>query len=240
MGDYFVWESRRSDLNTALVSEFPLTFKEHGVSFLTGRRFLSPLPELEMRIPPVSDGVPTDDLVVFTWRCIGHSSRLMGVLRQAGVDNIDYHPLRIVRDMTGEVYRTHRAANILDVIFCIDREKSNLYIDDEDPYHLWFIDRLALIEERLGDALCFRLGERPSTVVVHRRVKEAVEAAGMTGPVFLPAEGYREYRGFSEDNPRNVIGTHDDDPDGPADALPDGDQDEPDESGDNHEWREAN
>jgi hypothetical protein len=188
----------------------------------------------------MSDGVPTDDLVVFTWRCIAHSNRLTEVLRRTGVDNIDYHPLRIVRETTGAVYRTHQAANFLDVVFCIDREKSGLYIDDEDPFHLWFIDRLVLMEERLGDALCFRLGERPSTVIVHRRVKEAVEAAGITGPVFLPAEGYREYRGFSEHNPRNVIGTHDDDPDGPADALSGEGQGEPNESGDAREWGEAN
>jgi len=239
MPDYFVWETRRPSLDSALAPEFPPTFKQYGVSFLTGRRFLSPLPELEVRIPPISDGSPTDDLIVFTWRCIAHSDRLIRVLRKAGVDNIDYHPLRIVRETTGEVYHTHQAANILDVVFCIDQEKSSLYINDEDPHHLWFIDRLALMDERLGDALCFRLGERPSTVIVHRRVKEAVEAAGITGPVFLPAEGYREYRGFDENNPRNVIGTHDGDPDGPADALDDEDQDELDESGDERQGTEA-
>jgi hypothetical protein len=96
-----------------------------------------------------------------------------------------------------------------------------LDIDDENPLHIWFIDRLALKEERLGDTLCFRLGERPSTVIVHRRVKEAIEAARITGPVFLPAEGYRECRVFELDKPHNIVGTHDDDPDGPADAVPD-------------------
>jgi hypothetical protein len=75
---------------------------------------------------------------------------------------------------------------------------------------------------------------------VHRRVKEAIEAAGITGPVFLPTDGYREYRGFSGDhNVHNVVGTHDDDPDGAADALPDGDLDETDESGDGRESRES-
>ena len=228
MGDYFVWESRRR-LTGALVSEFPPTFDAYGVNFLAGRRFLRPLPELELRVPRETDGELTDDLSVFTWRCVAHSDRLMRLLYKSGVDNIDYSPLRIVREMTGEVYRTHHAANILDVIFCINRDESELYIDDENPYHLWFIDRLILDEQRLGDTLCFRLGERPSTVIVHRRIKDAIEAAGITGVLFLPTEGYREYRGFSEDNPHNVVGTHDDDPDGPADALPD-DEDDFDES----------
>jgi hypothetical protein len=238
MADYFVWESRRRDLNSAIVVEFPDLYEEFGVNFLAGRRFEIDLPELEVRIPAIHDGMPTDDLVVLRQRCLAHSDRLRRVLHKAGVDNIDYYPLRIIREMTGDLYRTHHAANILDVIFCMDREKSVLDIDDENPFHIWFIDHLVLKEERLGDSLCFRLGERPSTVIVHRHVKEAVEAAGMTGPVFLPVEGYREYQLFERGKPRNVVGTHDDDPDGPADAEPDANEDETDESAEGRESTE--
>jgi hypothetical protein len=162
------------------------------------------------------------------------------VLLKAGVDNIDYYPLRIVREKTGQVFRTHEAANILDTIFCMDREASALDIDDENPFHIWFIDRLALKYERLGDTPLFRLGERLSTVIVHRRVKEAVEAAGLTGPVFLPVEGYRDYRDFELGSPRNIVGTHDEDPDGAADAEPQGDDGEMDESDDGRESTEDN
>jgi hypothetical protein len=232
MTDYFIWESRRRRADDALVPAFSPTLKKYGVSFLAGRRFLNPLPELEVRIDRFGQGVLTDDLVIFKNRCLAHSPRLRKVLYDVGVDNIDYYPLRIINEVTGEVWQSHQAANILDVIYCIDKEKSDLYIDDENPSNLWFIDRLALLEERLGDSRCFRMGERLSTVIVHRDVKEAIEAAGITGPVFLPAEGYREYRGFSENNPRNVIGTHDDDPDGPADALDNKDQDVPEEESD--------
>jgi hypothetical protein len=221
MADYFVWETRRRDLNEALVSEFPDTYGEYGANFIVGRRFIAALPELEVRIRPENDGPLTDDLVILSHRCLAHSEKLKRVLRKAGVDNIDYYPLRIVRELTADVYQTHEAANILDVIFCMDREKSLLDIDEENPFNIWFIDRLALKAERLGDTLCFRLGERPWTVIVHRRVKEAIESAGITGPLFLPAEGYRESRQFEIGKPRNVVGTHDDDPDGPADLSPD-------------------
>ena len=81
MGDYFIWESRRRELSSALVSDFPPTFHEYGVSFLAGRRFLAPLPELEVCI---GEGQPTDDLVIFKHRCLAHSQRLMAVLRDAG------------------------------------------------------------------------------------------------------------------------------------------------------------
>lgn len=220
MSDYFVWETRRRDVNKAMVSEFPDTYALYSANFLVGRRFITEVPEIELRIDPDNDGPLTDDLVVLSHRCLVHSERLKRVLLKAGVGNIDYYPVRIVREATGEVYQTHEAANILDVIFCMDAEGSALEINDENPFHIWFIDRLALKEERLGDTLCFRLGERPSTVIVHRSVKEAIEAAGITGPVFLPAQGYRESRMFEIDKPHNIVGTHDEDPDGPADAPP--------------------
>jgi hypothetical protein len=226
LSDYFVWETRRRAPKEALVAEFPDTLAVYGMNFIAGRRFIVELPELELHVRPADDGDLTDDLAVFEYRCLAHSDKLARVLRKAGIDNIDYYPLRIVRDATGDIYRTHKAANILDVTFCVDRDKSMLTVGDEDPNELWFIDRLALIEERLGDTLCFRLGERPSTVIVHRRVKEAVEEAGISGPVFLPVEGYREYRGFGDDNPNNVMGTHDRDPGGPPNAILDEDADD--------------
>lgn len=218
MTDYFVWETRRRD-SEALIAEFPPTQQEYGVSFFVGRRFLVDLPQLELVMDRTATGTLTDDLVVAKQRCIAHSSRLQRVLRAVGVDGIDYYPLRIVNPITRDVYQSHEAANILEVIHCLDRERSDLDIDDEDPTNLWYINRLALVRDRLGDALLFRLGERPRTVIVRREVKEAVEGAGITGAMFLPAEGYREYHGFAFNNPRNVIGTHDDDPDGPADGV---------------------
>ena len=217
--EYYVWESRRCNRGDALVSEFAPTVEEHGVNFILSRRFLDPLPELELVIDEEGQGVPTDDLVIFKNRCLVHSQKLRKVLLDTGVDNIDYYPLRIRNTVTGEVYRSHKAANILDVIHCIDREKAVLDIDTENPHNIWYVNRLALMHERLGDALMFRLGELPWIVIVHRVVKEAVEAAEISGVVFLPAEGYRDYPGFAFNNPRNVIGTHDDDPDGPADGM---------------------
>jgi hypothetical protein len=220
---YYVWETRRRRDNDVMVPEFPAVMKEHKVSFIAGRRFLRPLPELEIRFEARGVYHLTDDLVIRRRRCIVHSHRLAEVLRKAGVDGIDYYPCRLVNDLDGAVHRTHQAANILDVIYCLDREQSELDIDDEEPNEIWTIERLKILEDRLGDSLMFRLGERRNTVIVHQIVKDAIEREGLTGPVFLPVDGYREWPGYSLENPRNVVGTHDLDPDGPADQTDDGD-----------------
>ena len=222
---YYVWETRRRSAAEVLAPHFAPTMKEHKLSFIAGRRFVRPLPELEIRFEAHGAFVLTDDLVIRQRRCLVHSDRLVEVLRRAGVDGIDYYPCRLVNDVDGAAYQTYQAANLLDVIHCIDAEQSELEMDDEEPNEIWYIHRLKLIEDRLGDSLMFRLGERRNTVIVHESVKQAIESQGLSGPVFLPADGYREYPGYSADNPRNVIGTHDLDPDGPADGG--GDEDAP-------------
>jgi hypothetical protein len=215
---YYVWETRRRRDVEVIAPHFAPTMKEHKISFIAGRRFVQPLPELEIHFEAQGQFVLTDDLIIRRRRCLVHSHRLAEVLRRAGVDSIDYHSCRLVNDTNGAIFRTHQAANLLDVIYCLDTEKSELEIDDEEPNEIWWIHRLMLIEDRLGDSPMFRLGERRNTVIVHESVKQAIEREGLSGPVFLPADGYREYQGYSSENPRNVIGTHDLDPDGPADG----------------------
>jgi hypothetical protein len=222
---YFVWETRRNNINEVIAPHFAPTLKQYKLSFIAGRRFSRPFPELEVRFSGTGAFVLTDDLIIRRRRCLVHSDRLVEVLRRVGVDGIDYHACRLVNEASGTLYRTHHAANLLDVIHCIDVEQSDLEVDDEEPTEIWYINRLKLLEDRLGDSLMFRLGERRNTVVVHESVKRAIEREGLTGTVFLPTEGYREYQGYAAENPRNVIGTHDLDPDGPADR--EDDEDEP-------------
>ena len=228
---YYIWESRIQHSGEALIASFAPTARLYGVSFILGRRFSKDIPELVINLDGQSQGKLTDDLVIMKRRCLVHSYRLREVLRSAGVDNIDYYPcvienlvnrqrLATFQDTArSETHNYYKAANILDMIYCLDRDNSELEIDEEEPSEIWNILNLKLLEDRIGDVLMFRLGEDPSIVIVHHTIKEAVEKANLTGVIFLPADGYRDYQGYAFDNPRNVIGTHDLDPQGPADQV---------------------
>lgn len=228
---YYIWESRIQSSNEALVTKFPPVASQYGVSFIRGRRFPIDISELTLNLDADSQGDLTDDIVIMKRRCLIHSHRLIEVLHSAGVDNIDYYPCVIHNDITeynlstfkdpqnGQIKQYYEAANILDVIFCLDRENSELEIDDEEPSEIWNILNLQILEDRIEDVLMFRLGEDPSIVIVHQKIKDAVENANMTGVLFLPAIGYRDYQGYAFDNPNNVVGTHDLDPQGAADAI---------------------
>jgi len=213
---YYVWETRVRRPTDLVVEQYPPAFKEHRLRLMAGRRIMRPLPELKVEVAAAPGCTLTDDLVIRKRRCLVHSNRLVDTLRRAGVDCIDYYPSLLVNEATGQAMARYQVANILDVIHCLDFEGSELDIDDEEPSEIWTIERMKLLEDRLGDSLMFRLGERRKTVIVHESVKEAVEREGLSGPVFLPAEGYREYGGGQAENPLNLIGTHDLDPDGEA------------------------
>jgi hypothetical protein len=213
---YYVWETRVRCPTDVIVEQYPRSFADHRLKFIVGRRFYKTPPELEVRFHAVPPYTLTDDLVIRKRRCLVHSNRLVETLHRAGVDGIDYVPCRLVNESTGTTEAIYQAANILDVIYCLDFEQSELDIDDEEPNEIWTIERMKLLQDRLGDSLMFRLGEQRKTVIVHERVKAAVEREGLSGPVFLPADGYREYGGAQGKNPLNLIGTHDLDPDGEA------------------------
>ena len=231
MANYYVWDTRRTSDDQIMLPKFAST-SEYGVSFVRGRRFHRSIPDLIIDIDGANGSVYTDDLIFSKRRCLVHSERLAGVLKDQGVDNIDYYPCRLrdamsgreigsYRDDSGKIQYRYQAANILDTIYCLDRDASLLEIDDEDPNEIWYIHNLRLLEDRLGDVPIFRLGENRTIVIVNEELKEAVEEAGVSGVVFLPADGYRDYPGYAFNNPLNIIGTHDADPFGPACKMPD-------------------
>lgn len=80
--------------------------------------------------------------------------------------------------------------HVWNEIECLDRENCDLKCSKRG--RIFSIERLTLDEwtlERLEPRkrMVFRLSEKPSTLLVHQSVKEAIEAVGATGTRFFPA-----------------------------------------------------
>lgn len=105
-------------------------------------------------------------------------------LADAGVDNIQYFPAILRNPKTGQEHRNYKAYNILGTVAAADMSASELMgtsdsdIGDVD-FHALVID-----ETKTRGLLLFRLAEATNAVVVHRNVKERIEAAGIPGFVF--------------------------------------------------------
>lgn len=95
------------------------------------------------------------------------SERFLKLLEDAGVDNVQKIPAKIVSDVDGYVWDNYFGVNVIGVITCADMDNS-IY-DEIMPGHYIF-DELAIHPEKANGALMFRLHEHLPTIVIHRNV----------------------------------------------------------------------
>src|SRR5262249_52803380 len=120
------------------------------------------------------------------------SVRFKKTLDGAGVDNVDYYPVRIANKKTGEIRDDYFEANIIGVISCLDATETQMEVESYPgvPEMISEITHLVLDESKIGGQMLFRLAEVTEIVIAHEKVKKAVEKAKLTGVVFPPANGY--------------------------------------------------
>ncbi|RKH55957.1 imm11 family protein [Corallococcus llansteffanensis] len=156
-----------------------------------GTRLEQPLPVFDFILDEKNQGEVLD-FVWTTFRGLVVSAKFRKVLEGAGVDNVDYYPVRIVNTVTGEVKQDYFAANILGRVACMDLEASVYERSPLKPDMIRAIDELHLDESKLQGFKLFRLSEAFNIVLADESIKKAVEKAKLRGICFLPAEGYSE------------------------------------------------
>lgn len=115
------------------------------------------------------------------------SRRLAEVLKAAGVSNVDFYDV-VVDDLeTKQKHLTHMAFNIVGGIAAADLSKSTFSAPDGPMISVDF-DVLSIDDQRVRGALFFRLAESINGIVVHERIKNAIEAANIETLTFLPPE----------------------------------------------------
>lgn len=108
---------------------------------------------------------------------------VIAALSGAGVDNIQYFDAVLKDPASGAEYRDYKAFNIVGLVACADPASQLM---GTSPARMGDTDYAALVidESKTGGALLFRMAENVSAIVVHERVKQAIEAAGIPGFVF--------------------------------------------------------
>lgn len=95
------------------------------------------------------------------------SKRFVGLLREAGVDNLQLFPAIVKSEVDGTVWKEYYGVNILGLISCADL--SNSTYDEIMPGHYIFSE-LTIFPEKAKDALLFRLQEHSPSIIMHRSV----------------------------------------------------------------------
>jgi len=108
------------------------------------------------------------------------TERLHAALLAAGVSNLDTYPAVIVDPAADKTYGGYVAFNLVGKIKAADLGKSAF-----DPSLPWF-DSLELDPQATRGMLLFRLAESSNAILIHAKVKAAVEAAGITTLTYIP------------------------------------------------------
>ena len=119
------------------------------------------------------------------------SRRLVDALIKGGVHNIQTYET-ILTNVEGDnpPPRDHYlAVNVIGLIDAADMEKSIISPGSKEELYTTDFDSLVIDPKKAMDILMFRLAQNTSAVLVHKRVKEYVDAAGIdTLTWFRPEE----------------------------------------------------
>jgi hypothetical protein len=110
------------------------------------------------------------------------SRRLVAALRAAGVDNLQtFETTLVTLEGKNPPPKDHYlAVNIVGLVEAADLGKSEINPDVPERMIATDFDSLAVDTSKAKDLAMFRLAENVSAVLVHERVKNHVEAAGIT------------------------------------------------------------
>jgi hypothetical protein len=158
-----------------------------GQDWFEGRRFRTP-PQTPVEVfvsPEYEDRV----LLEFFPVQMLMRTDLVQCLRDAGVDNLEAYDA-VIRESEGDrVYDNYKAVNVVGVISAADRARTIFHPDNPSRLINADIESLYIDPAKAGDALMFRLAEAITGLVVHERVKAAVEAGNFPNMVFTdPAD----------------------------------------------------
>ncbi len=130
-------------------------------------------------------GYEQDELPDFKLTPTVMSSALHDVLLKAGVDNIDVYDAIIASEDGSIRHEGFKAYNLIGVVSATDFAKTVFSPSNPSRAIDASIDSLAIDVKKVTGVLMFRLAENTSVILVHPRVKEALEAANFESIYFM-------------------------------------------------------
>lgn len=118
------------------------------------------------------------------------TKRLHETLVAAGVTNLDVYPVILTDSRSGEEITDYVAFNIVGAIAAADMQATRFAPGSTERMISADIDSLTIDPAKTRGALLFRLAEAVNAIVVHEKVKAAVEAAGIDTLTFMSPEDW--------------------------------------------------
>lgn len=140
------------------------------ISFLTGKRIEQEIPLLNFKVDfPSGFSLPH----LLTGGITLVSQKMVHLLKEAGIKNIQTFPVALHNPATGESWNDYVALNILGLVEAADLESSECTVimeGDELNLPLLAFQSVSLVRKKLNDLLLFRMAESPATIIIHRKI----------------------------------------------------------------------
>lgn len=186
MGKYYILECYGpEDEDRASLGDI---IDEPDVSWNLGRVIREPISQpLEVHLNPDEPGLM---MPMFERNVLLMQDSLVRALTNRGIDNIDLYDAVVVDPSNGRRYFDYKAVNILGLISAADMEQS-IYTAHGKPLIDVDFEKLVIDEVRARDIMLFRLAECVSAKVIHERVRDAIERAGIPHLDFVRPEDWQ-------------------------------------------------
>lgn len=153
--------------------------------WLSGAAFADPLPPQTLLLDPAY-GRRFPELFDTTVPVM--SSRLLEVLEECGVANLDRYPVVLRNKVTGEETSGYSAVNVIGIVDAADLDRSEYRPRFGKPK---FTGKITIDAARTEGANCFRLLYGPGLIVVSESVAQKVRAANLFGVLMQNTQNYQ-------------------------------------------------
>ena len=191
---YYIIKQRTEPFNTVLVSD-----ESDAYSLaLYGAARVRPLPAyLPLRFHYQYPDRPDTPLAAGYFGAAAlFSDALLELLYDLGADNVEAFPA-LLSNRIGDrqiVHKGYKAVAIMGAIACLDKKRTRkVDLDDGSGLIKGGVERMYIDEGKADGLLIFRPRPGMGSVLVHERVKNAIEAAKLPGLIFYSSE---EWGGF--------------------------------------------
>ena len=178
--DYYILDEIAGNPYIPYIGELPQQLDM--INVVMGKKLVIELPirlpvsmedESEVSFPDIM----TADVPLF-------SKKLKLLLKELGIDNIDFYPVELFNEDSGRTVAQYHMGIIVGLIKCL---KSGI---EKSPAGRRMLKNPVIDSLRVNDQMLFRLGERPSLIIINSSVKDALSEAGLLGVSITKLEDY--------------------------------------------------
>lgn len=189
--NYFPWLEDDEDSSLAWLNYVPNALRDLPEEFELHRGI--PVQRWfprDVTFPMAQDrGIELADSLPNALNLIFVSERMKGFLQERSGARIEFLPIRVKDQKKRLVPGPYYIMNLLDMVECVDLEKSKFRRSSIEPEFIFHVYQLVLDESRIpNDAKLFRLKEKPDLFIVRQDLAQELIDAGFKGMMFQDLE----------------------------------------------------